>query len=349
MRINRRILGAAGALAMAAMVAGGAARANAETLAEAMAAAYVGNPVLLSERAAQRASDEQVPQALSGWRPTVTVTGTFGKADVRSETSDDVTTPKSIALNITQPLYRGGRTVAQTRRAENLVLAVTHTHNAPSLRGYAVVVWGGRATDAQKANMNKYTDWLIERIVEVATAALKARRPASLSWGMGRAGFGGNRRILNQGRWAGFGFQKDGPVDHSLPFMVAKDINGKVIAIWANYACHCTTLGGRNRICGDWAGFAGEGIENNHPGSISVVTVGCGADVGPQPSRGIADAKSHGQAIARGVAEVMKKGLKKLGTIPTIRQRTIQLPLEKPLLKCCQVPALLFSHLQAHQ
>ena len=215
-------------------------------------------------------------------------------------------------------------------KPENLVLAVTHTHNAPSLRGYAVVVWGGRATDAQKANMNKYTDWLIERIVEVAIAALEARRPASLFWGMGRAGFGGNRRILNQGRWAGFGFQKDGPVDHSLPFMVAKDINGKVIAIWANYACHCTTLGGRNRICGDWAGFAGEGIENNHPGSISVVTVGCGADVGPQPSLGIADAKSHGQAIARGVAEVMKKGLKKLGAPPTIRQRTIQLPLEKP-------------------
>ncbi len=212
----------------------------------------------------------------------------------------------------------------------NLVLAVTHTHNAPSLRGYAVVVWGGRATDAQKANMNRYTDWLIERIVEAAAAALKARRPASLSWGMGRAGFGGNRRVLNQGRWAGFGFQKDGPVDHSLPFMVAKDPDGKVIAVWANYACHCTTLGGRNRICGDWAGFAGEGLEKDHPGSISVVTIGCGADVGPQPSRGIEDAKSHGEAIAAGVAEQMEKGLKKLAAIPSIGQRTINLPLEKP-------------------
>ena len=212
----------------------------------------------------------------------------------------------------------------------NLVLAVTHTHCAPSLRGYAVVVWGGRATDAQKANMNKYTDWLIEKIVEAGASALKARKPASLSWGMGRADFGGNRRVLNNGRWAGFGFQRDGPVDHSLPFLVAKDAGGKTIAIWANYACHCTTLGSRNRICGDWAGFAGESIENDHPGSISVVTVGCGADVGPQPSRGLADAKSHGQKIAAGVAAVMKKGLKPLAGTPAIRQRTIQLPLEKP-------------------
>ncbi|MEE2981229.1 MAG: TolC family outer membrane protein, partial [Pseudomonadota bacterium] len=50
-----------------------------------------------------------------------------GRADVESEstffTSEETRTPSSIALNITQPLYRGGRTVAQTRRAENLVLA----------------------------------------------------------------------------------------------------------------------------------------------------------------------------------------------------------------------------------
>ena len=238
---------------------------------------------------------------------------------------DNCGIPASVTREVAKKLEKGHGV-----KPGHLVLAVTHTHCAPSLRGYAVVVWGGRATDEQKANMNKYTDWLIDRIVEAAAAALKARQPATLSWGMGRAGFGGNRRVLNNGRWAGFGFQRDGPVDHSLPFLVAKDAAGKAIAIWANYACHCTTLGSRNRICGDWAGFAGEGIENDHPGSISVVTVGCGADVGPQPSRGLGDAKSHGQKIAAGVAAVMKKDLKPLTGTPTIRQQTIQLPLEKP-------------------
>ena len=127
MRIYRVMIGGSCALAMAVTMAGGVSLAHAETLIQAMAAAYVGNPVLLAERAAMRASDEQVPQALSGWRPTVTVTGDLGRADVKSEStffsSDEARRPTSIALNITQPLYRGGRTVAQTRRAENLVLA----------------------------------------------------------------------------------------------------------------------------------------------------------------------------------------------------------------------------------
>jgi outer membrane protein len=43
-----------------------------------MASAYLGNPVLQGERARQRATDEQVPQALSGWRPTVVLRGDGG-------------------------------------------------------------------------------------------------------------------------------------------------------------------------------------------------------------------------------------------------------------------------------
>ena len=107
-----------------ATVAGGAA---AESLVEAMAAAYRNNPTLLGQRAALRASDEQVPEALSGWRPTVTVTGDIGKADVETTTaffsSEEKRTPRSLTLNLSQPLFRGGRTMAEVRQAENLVLA----------------------------------------------------------------------------------------------------------------------------------------------------------------------------------------------------------------------------------
>ena len=101
--------------------------ARSETLAEALAAAYLGNPTLLGARASLRATDEQVPRALSGWRPTVRVTAEVGKADVETETaffsSEEVRTPASVALTFTQPLFRGGLTTAQTKRAENLVLA----------------------------------------------------------------------------------------------------------------------------------------------------------------------------------------------------------------------------------
>src|SRR5262245_10596020 len=52
--------------------------ASAQTLEQAMASAYRTNTALLAQRASQRATDENVPQALSNWRPQVTVGGAVG-------------------------------------------------------------------------------------------------------------------------------------------------------------------------------------------------------------------------------------------------------------------------------
>src|SRR4051794_15545846 len=52
--------------------------ASAESLNDAMSSAYVSNPTLRADRARQRATDEQVPQAISGWRPTVTLQSQLG-------------------------------------------------------------------------------------------------------------------------------------------------------------------------------------------------------------------------------------------------------------------------------
>ncbi|MFZ2469268.1 MAG: TolC family protein, partial [Parvibaculum sedimenti] len=49
--------------------------ASAENLVDALSAAYQSNPDLQAQRAQQRATDEQVPQALAGWRPTLTAQG----------------------------------------------------------------------------------------------------------------------------------------------------------------------------------------------------------------------------------------------------------------------------------
>src|SRR6185437_4936581 len=51
------------------------------TLAEALAATYANQPALQAERAKLRATDENVPTALAGWRPTVVLTGTAGYGD----------------------------------------------------------------------------------------------------------------------------------------------------------------------------------------------------------------------------------------------------------------------------
>lgn len=101
--------------------------ASAQTLQEALARAYSNNPTLLAARAQLRAVDENVPQALAGWRPTVVLSGSVGAAQTRVDQqgrSVDVDrSPNALTATVTQPLFRGGRTVAQTRQAENAVLA----------------------------------------------------------------------------------------------------------------------------------------------------------------------------------------------------------------------------------
>ena len=60
-------------------IAGRRIAARAETLESALVQAYQNNPTLNSQRAAVRATDEGVPQALSGYRPRVTVTASGGE------------------------------------------------------------------------------------------------------------------------------------------------------------------------------------------------------------------------------------------------------------------------------
>jgi len=112
-------------------------RATAQTIDDALSAAYRSNPQLLSARAQLRALDEGVPAALSGWRPTVTLNGSLGKAFDTSRSRSNSTpgpgytttildryrTPDSASLQLTQPLYRGGQTVAAVSQAENNVEA----------------------------------------------------------------------------------------------------------------------------------------------------------------------------------------------------------------------------------
>lgn len=113
-------------LYLALAVFGNVGDARAQTLKDAFTAAYLNNPTLLGQRAKVRATDEQVPQALSNWRPSVEITSSAGLSAVQSTTSTDRgqhREPKSIGVTVTQPLYRGGRTIAATRQAENAVQA----------------------------------------------------------------------------------------------------------------------------------------------------------------------------------------------------------------------------------
>jgi outer membrane protein len=104
------------------------------TLAEALAATYSSQPQLLAERAKLRATDENVPQALAGWRPTVVLSGTGGYGDGMSRVFTrqggggflNAQTDRLIGIaqaQLNQPIYTGGKTSANVNQAKNKVMA----------------------------------------------------------------------------------------------------------------------------------------------------------------------------------------------------------------------------------
>jgi len=130
LRSGKRWTATMASVALFAAAGPAAAPVGAETLRQAMAGAYKYNPRLDAERARLRATDEEVPRALSGYRPTVT--GTADVAYQRQETkpsspNDGEIHPHGYAVNASQPIFRGFRTINQVREAEATVRAGRET------------------------------------------------------------------------------------------------------------------------------------------------------------------------------------------------------------------------------
>jgi outer membrane protein len=99
------------------------AAAMAEALPEALAKAYQTTPALNAERARQRATDENVPQALAGYRPQIVASLSAGLQSVRNLLPDNTIQtgnlkPWVIGVTVTQSLFNGFRTANSVRVAE---------------------------------------------------------------------------------------------------------------------------------------------------------------------------------------------------------------------------------------
>ena len=106
----------------------------ADTIEAALVRAYQNNPQLNSQRAQVRFTDENVPQALSGYRPKVAVTASAGYqyTDTNSTAGGSATSivrteihganpPRSVGATVTQTLFNGQQTANRTRAAESQV------------------------------------------------------------------------------------------------------------------------------------------------------------------------------------------------------------------------------------
>src|SRR5580704_15304659 len=95
----------------------------AETLADALVRTYQTNPQLNAERARQRGTDENVPQALAGYRPQIVASLGAGLQAVRDLLPDNTVQgatlrPWTIGVTVTQVLFNGFKTANSVRVAE---------------------------------------------------------------------------------------------------------------------------------------------------------------------------------------------------------------------------------------
>lgn len=102
--------------------------AKADTLADALVSAYQSNPQINATRAKQRATDENVPQALAGYRPQIVASLSAGLQSVRNllpgNTIETATLkPWTIGVTVTQNLFNGFKTANSVRVAEFQVLS----------------------------------------------------------------------------------------------------------------------------------------------------------------------------------------------------------------------------------
>jgi outer membrane protein len=110
----------------ASALAAAPAPAEAESLLEALSATYGYNPRLDAQRAFQRATDEDVARAKSGYRPTITANAdvAYERNDQRPTSAfDGATNPRGYGIELVQPIFRGFQTYNAVNAAEANVRA----------------------------------------------------------------------------------------------------------------------------------------------------------------------------------------------------------------------------------
>jgi hypothetical protein len=105
------------------------------------------------------------------------------------------------------------------------------------------------------------------------------------------------------------------------------DPDGSLRAVFVNYACHGTTLGGNvNKIHGDWISEARRVVEARHPGATALIALGCAGDANPSPRGTVEDVRSHGKEIADNVDKLLTAQSQSINAPPVGKMQWIKLP-----------------------
>lgn len=279
-------------------------------------------PVRLPGYAGRKTESEGILQPL--WAKALAIGNDEGDGPAVMLTMDNCGVPE----NVTEEVAARLKAKAGIKR-QRVVICSSHTHTAPWLQGFLPLHYVEPIPPDHQDRIRRYTRQATGWLEQAALQALSSRTPGRLAWAQGHAGFAMNRRVLEDGKCVRMAANPDGPVDHSLPMLRVTDASGKILAVTVNYACHCTTMNG-NSIHGDWAGCAQQYIEEEHPGVVAMISIGCGSDTNPEPRSSIKATEHHGRAVADEVNRLLTGPFAPLKEPPITRLRRIELPFDTP-------------------
>lgn len=225
---------------------------------------------------------------------------------------------KNRVVIVTTDLIGLPRTVSEQIAAEclkryglerhRLLLNSSHTHTGPMVRENLITMFD--LDPEEKQRIQAYGQRLIQTIIDAVGASIQDLKPASLSYGVGTAGFAVNRRQPTP-KGIILGVNPDGPVDHDVPVLAVRAPDGTLRAALFGYACHNTTLTGEfYRISGDYAGYAQAEFEKTHPEAAGMFLMLAGGDQNPNPRSREDLAAQHGRTLAAAVDAVLAKPMK---------------------------------------
>lgn len=199
--------------------------------------------------------------------------------------------------------------------SSDVVLLASHTHNGPVIGRTLdpVITYGMSAADL--AQVDVYTAWLLNRIVDVVREALSGpRTPVTLDYRVAFEAFAFNRA----GRPT---------VETDVPVLTARRADGSLRAVLFSYGCHPVSAGGQQLWDGDWPAGACDRVERES-GAFALFLPGPAGDQDPVGVRSWALRDEHGSTMGNTVLEVADEVGRELSATLTTDLRTAALPLD---------------------
>lgn len=276
---------------------------------------------------------------VGGWRP-FPAKHIHDELHARCLVLDDGTTKLAIVLcdNVGIPvevLDEAKRLVTEATGipASHQLLAATHTHSATTARGSSRLIPDKELTDYQK--------FLTRRIADGVQRAINQLEPAKIGWGSAQEPsevfnrrwymkdsalmtnpFGGVDRVrMNPPRGSAALDRPAGPTDPEIAFVSVQSIDGRPIALLANYSLHYVGGVRGGEVSADYFGYFAQYIEEKldaekqTPAFVGILSNGTSGDVNninfaekdPPRYQPYEKMKEVAQKVATKVAEAHEK------------------------------------------